>query len=124
MTMVLMGIWLGAGQAAAQSDAMGGVQAAIKAGSSRDLARYFGNKVEVSIDGDNASYSQSQAEMVLRNFFSKNPPAGFGFDHQGGSENGQQYALGKYNHKGGRYSVVVKGKTTGGTFKIDTIEFK
>lgn len=115
---------MGAGQAFAQSDAMGGVAAAIKAGSSRDLARYFGNKVEVSIDGDNASYSQSQAEMVIRNFFSKNPPAGFGFDHQGGSENGQQYALGKYNHKGGRYNVVVKGKKVGNTFKIDTIEFK
>ncbi len=124
LTVVMLGILVGAGQVAAQSDAMNGVQAAIKAGSSRDLARYFGSKVEVSIDGDNASYSQSQAEMVLRNFFSKNPPAGFSFDHQGGSENGQQYALGKYHHKGGRYSVVVKGKKQGNSFVIDTIEFK
>ncbi len=119
-----MGMWMGAGAVAAQSDVMGGIQSALKSGSSKDLARYFNSRVEVSIDGDNASYSQSQAEMVLRNFFSKNPSAGFSFDHEGGSENGQRYAIGKYNHKGGRYSVVVKIKKYGDAYRIDTIEFK
>ncbi|MBA9075864.1 MULTISPECIES: DUF4783 domain-containing protein [Rufibacter] len=124
MAVVLMGILVGAGQVAAQSDIMGGVQSAIKAGSSRDLARYFNSKVEVSINGDNASYSQSQAEMVLRNFFGKNAPVSFSFEHQGGSEDGQKYAIGKYTHKGGRYNVVVRVKRYGDAYKIDTIEFK
>ncbi|MBC3539405.1 DUF4783 domain-containing protein [Rufibacter sediminis] len=124
MTLVLLGMLVGAGQVAAQSDVMGGIQSAIKAGSSRDLARYFNSKVDVNIDGETGSYSQSQAEMVVRNFFSKNAPAGFSFDHQGGSEDGQRYAIGKYNHKGGRYNVVVKVKKYGDSYKIDTIEFK
>ncbi|WP_460893671.1 DUF4783 domain-containing protein [Rufibacter soli] len=124
MTVVLLGMLVGAGQVAAQSDVMGGIQSAIKSGSSRDLARYFNTKVNVIIDGDNGNYSQSQAEMVVRNFFSKNPPADFNFDHQGGSEDGQRYAIGKYAHKGGRYNVVVKVKKYGDAYKIDTIEFK
>ncbi|WP_207433639.1 DUF4783 domain-containing protein [Sabulibacter ruber] len=124
MTLVLLGILVGAGQVTAQSDVMGGIQSAIRSGSSRDLARYFNSKVEVNIDGDNGSYSQSQAEMVVRNFFSKNAPVGFSFDHQGGSEDGQRYAIGKYTHKGGRYNVVVKVKKYGDSYKIDTIEFK
>ena len=124
MTVVLLGMLVGVGQVAAQSDVMGGIQSAIKSGSSRDLARYFNTKVNVIIDGDNGNYSQSQAEMVVRNFFSKNPPADFSFDHQGGSEDGQRYAIGKYSHKGGRYNVVVKVKRYGDAYRIDTIEFK
>ncbi|MGV3541287.1 MAG: DUF4783 domain-containing protein [Rufibacter sp.] len=124
MAAVLLGMMVGTHHVVAQSDIMGGVASAIKSGSSRDLARYFSSKVDVSIDGDNGSYSPSQAEMVLRNFFSKNPPAGFSFDHQGGSEDGQKYAIGKYNHKGGRFNVVVRVKRYGDAYKIDTIEFK
>lgn len=122
--MMLMAIWAGAGHVAAQSDIMGGVKAAIKSGSSRELARYFNTKVDVSIEGDNGSYSQSQAEMVLRNFFSKNAPVSFDFEHQGGSEDGQRYAIGKYTHKSGRYTVLVRVKKYGDSYRIDTIEFK
>ena len=59
MTMVLLGMLVGAGQVAAQSDVMGGIQSAIKSGSSRDLARYFNSNVDVNIEGDNESFSQS-----------------------------------------------------------------
>ncbi|AMM50828.1 hypothetical protein TH61_06040 [Rufibacter sp. DG15C] len=124
MVVVMLGMLVGAGQVAAQSDVVAGVKSAIKSGSSRSLAQYLNTKVQVSIDGDNASYSQSQAEMVLRNFFSKNAPLSFDFEHQGGSEDGQRYAIGKYAHKGGRYTVLVRMKKYGDAYKIDTIEFK
>ncbi len=111
--------------ASAQSgdEALNGVKAAIKAGSAKDVARYFNGSVEVGINGDKASYSQAQAEFVLRDFFSKNPSAGFEYLHQGSSNEGQKYAIGKYTSKTGSYRTFVVVKQLGGSYKIDTIDF-
>jgi hypothetical protein len=110
--------------ASAQGDeALNSVKAAIKAGSAKDVARYFNSSVEVGLNGDKASYSQAQAEFVLRDFFSKNPAAGFEYLHQGSSNEGQKYAIGKYTSKTGSYRVFVVVKQFGGSYKIDTVDF-
>ncbi len=112
-------------KALAQSgdEALNSVKAAIKAGSAKDVARYFNSAVEVGLNGDKASYSQAQAEFVLRDFFSKNPGSGFEFMHQGSSNEGQKYAIGKFTTKAGSYRVFVVVKQFGGSYKIDTIDF-
>jgi hypothetical protein len=112
-------------QAFAQSgdEALNSVKGAIKAGSAKDVARYFNTAVEVGVNGDKASYSQAQAEFVLRDFFSKNPVSGFEYLHQGSSNEGQKYAIGKYTSKTGSYRVFVVVKQFGGSYKIDTIDF-
>lgn len=114
-----------AGQTMAQSgdEALNGVRGAIKAASAKDVARYFNNSVEVGVNGDKASYSQAQAEFVLRDFFSKNPVSSFDYMHQGSSNEGQKYAIGKYVSRTGSYRVFVVVKQFGGNYKIDTIEF-
>ena len=104
-------------------EALNGVKAAIRSGSAKDVARYFNGSVEVGLNGDKASYSQAQAEFVLRDFFSKNPPASFDYLHQGSSNEGQKYAIGKYMSKGVSYRVFVVVKQAGGAYKIDTIDF-
>ena len=114
-----------AGQAMAQSgdEALNSVKGAIKAASAKDVARFFNNSVEVGVNGDKASYSQAQAEFVLRDFFSKNPVSSFDYMHQGSSNEGQKYAIGKYVSKTGSYRVFVVVKQFGGSYKIDTIDF-
>jgi hypothetical protein len=120
--LLLVGL-LGTGTVSAQADVPGEIKTAIRNGSSRDLARFFNNTVEIGLDGDKSSYSKTQAEFVLKNFFSKNSPAGFEFDHQGSSDKGQRYAIGTYNSKGGPYRVFVVVKQVNGTYMIDTIDF-
>jgi hypothetical protein len=114
-----------ASQALAQSgdDALNGVKAAIKAGSAKEVARYFKSSVEIGLNGEKASYSQAQAEFILKDFFAKTPPAGFEYLHQGSSNEGQKYAIGKYTSKGVSYRVFVVVKQAGGAYKIDTIDF-
>lgn len=107
----------------AQAEVPGEIKAAIRSGSSRDLARFFNNTIEIGLDGEKSSYSKTQAEFVLKNFFTKNAPAGFEFDHQGSSDNGQRYAIGTYNSKGGAYRVFVVVKQANGTYLLDTIDF-
>ena len=114
---------LGAATANAQTEVPGEIKSAIQAGSSRDIARYFNNTVEIGFDGAKSTYSKTQAEFVLKNFFNKNPSAGFEFDHQGSSDRGQRYAIGTYNTKNGAYRVFVVVKQANGGYLIDTMDF-
>jgi hypothetical protein len=120
---LLLVLIVGTGSASAQGDVPAEIKTAIRNGSARDLAQYFNNTVEIGLDGDKSSYSKTQAEFVLKNFFTKNAPTGFEFDHQGSSNQGQRYAIGTYNSKAGSYRVFVVVKQANGSYLIDTIDF-
>ncbi|QIX61670.1 DUF4783 domain-containing protein [Hymenobacter sp. BT18] len=123
-TLLLVGLLLAAVVGAqAQGDAFGSVRGAIRSGSSRGVAQSFGSTVELGFDGDKQSYSATQAEFVLKDFFAKNAPTSFEFIHQGSSEGGIQYAIGKYVGKNGTYRVFIKVKPAQGKQLIDTIDF-
>ncbi|GAA4018786.1 hypothetical protein GCM10022408_35790 [Hymenobacter fastidiosus] len=107
----------------AQGEAFAPVRNAIRGGSSRELAQYFGSTVELSFDGDKQSYSATQAEFVMKDFFAKQAPASFDFVHYGGSNEGTPYAVGKYVSKSGAYRMFVKMKSAKGALVVDTIDF-
>ncbi|HLF33211.1 MAG TPA: DUF4783 domain-containing protein [Cyclobacteriaceae bacterium] len=107
----------------AQSIEIGNVRMAIKSGSSKELAKYFGEFVELHFDGDRSSYSKSQAEFVLRDFFKKYPPVDFQYVHQGNSGEGLKYAIGKYVISNGSYRIWLLFKKTSDTYYVDTIDF-
>ena len=112
-----------AAYANAQGDALAAARNAIRSGSSRDLAQFFAPTVELGFDGDKQSYSATQAEFVMKDFFAKNAGTGFDYIHTGASNDGVPYAIGKYAGKSGSFRVFVKMKAVEGTPKIDTIEF-
>ncbi|AIZ62663.1 hypothetical protein PK28_01355 [Hymenobacter sp. DG25B] len=121
---VLVGLWLLTTVGAyAQGEAFGAVKGAVRGGSSHGVAQYFGSAVELGFDGDKQSYSATQAEFVLKDFFAKNAPTSFEFIHQGSSNEGIQYAIGKYVGKSGTYRVFIKMKPAQGKLLIDTIDF-
>ena len=45
---------------------------AIKAGDASQVSKYFDNTVEITLPGKSNSYSKSQAELVLHDFFASN----------------------------------------------------
>ena len=99
------------------------IAAALRNGSSRELAQYLAPAVEVSFDGDSKSYNATQAELVVRDFFAKSPPSGFEFVHQGSSREGIQYAMGRYTTRGVIYRVYIKLQPGKATPTIDTLDF-
>ena len=99
------------------------VRMSIKSGSSKELAKYFGDIVELHFDGDRSSYSKSQAEFVIRDFFKKYPPVDFQYVHQGNSGEGLKYAIGKYVISNGSYRIWLLFKKTNGGYYVDTIDF-
>ena len=107
-----------------QSDVMNNVRAAIKAGSSKELSKYFNETVELNFDGEKSSYSKTQAEFVLKDFFKKYPPIDFQYIHQGASRgNFLKYAIGKYTFENGSFRVLILFKNTDNRYFADSIDF-
>ncbi|REJ82303.1 MAG: DUF4783 domain-containing protein [Bacteroidetes bacterium] len=67
---------------------------AVKGGNSQQIASYFGKTVDLTILDQEDVYSRQQAEQILKDFFSKNPPKSFQVVHKGSSKDGKHYAIG------------------------------
>ena len=65
----------------------------IRAGNAARLSSYFNSSVQLVILEKGNVYSRSQAAMIMKDFFKKNPPKGFTIIHQGGKANAH-YGIG------------------------------
>ncbi|MBK6265671.1 DUF4783 domain-containing protein [Marivirga sp. S37H4] len=108
---------------AQQSTLFSNVRSALKAGSSKELAKYFHETVELNINGESDNYSNAHAEIYLKDFFKKYEPVDFEYAHQGSSSEGLQYAIGNYSYSGGNFRVLIRTKKFSGTDKIYIIDF-
>ena len=107
----------------AQSEVINSVRSAIKTGSSKELSKYLGDMVSLEIEGVQSNYSKTQAEYVLRDFFKKYRPVDFQYVHQGASEGGLKYAIGRYSYDGGSFRVVLRSKNISGAYKVSSLDF-
>lgn len=108
----------------AQADIINDVKEAIKLGSSKEIVRYLNTNIDITIDGNMDSYSRTQAEFVLKDFFKKNPPSSFVIVHQGASKGGSPYATGQYASTNENvYLVWVRIKKINNKFLIHEMSF-
>ena len=113
--------------AKAQNEAFAGAKVALKSGNAKELARHFNENIELIIEPENVEMdkvSQTQAELILRTFFQKNPAQDFVYVHQGASPEGSQYSTGTYQSTGKQYLVYIVVKKFGGKHLIDRIDFR
>jgi hypothetical protein len=102
------------------------VSTAIRNGDAKQLASYFENSIDLTVLDQENVYSKAQAEFVIKDFFSKNPPKTFTILHKGSSPEGTQYAIGTLVTTSGkslRVSFYVKmtgGKPTIQELRIET----
>lgn len=96
---------------------------AIQTGNSKELAKYFDASVEIIIGEKEETYSKAQAEMVLKDFFTKNKPASFKLIHNGSSQ-GSQYGIGTLITDKGSYRTYILLKQKGETLFIQEIRFE
>ena len=91
-----------------------GIAKALSEGNSRELARHFNNNIELVVLNNEDVYSKSQAELILRDFFSANPPVKFELLHRGGKES-SRYAIGNLETKNGDFRIYFLLKLREGT---------
>jgi hypothetical protein len=98
---------------------------AIRQGNAREVAKYFGQNVDLTLPGSEGTFSKSQAEVILRNFFSRNTPSGLTIPHQGTSRDGSIYVIGTLQTRGGQsYRTYFLLKKVSDNFQLHQIQFE
>ncbi|MEO6488967.1 MAG: DUF4783 domain-containing protein [Ferruginibacter sp.] len=99
------------------------IVSALKTGSAAEIAKYFDNTVEITLPDKSNSYSKSQAEVVLRDFFSNNPVKSFEIMHKGENA-GSQYCIGTLVTKNASFRTTVFMKQKGDKHTLQEIRFE
>ena len=99
------------------------VVAAMKAGNSVLLAKYFDNVVDISMPDKSNSYSKSQAEMVIKDFFTSNPVKSFEIIHKGENA-GSQFCIGTLQTKNGTFRTTIFMKKKGDIQVLQEFRFE
>jgi len=99
------------------------IVAALKEGNSATIAKYFDNTVEITLPDKSNSYSKSQAEVILRDFFSNNPVKSFTILHKG-ENGGSEYCIGTLVTKNASYRTTVFMKQKGDRQTLQEIRFE
>jgi antitoxin component YwqK of YwqJK toxin-antitoxin module len=96
---------------------------AIKSGNSAEVSKYFDNTVEISLPEKSNSYSKSQAELVLHDFFATNKVKDFEVLHK--SDNpGSQYCIGNLQTNNGTFRTTIFMKQKGDKELVQELRFE
>ncbi len=91
---------------------------AIRSSDSRQIAAFFGSTIDLTLINQEEIYSKAQAELILRDFFSKNGVKSFTLVHKGASQEGTLYGIGTLTTSKAKtyrlsfYMKSAKGKNT------------
>ena len=99
------------------------VVASLKSGNAGQMARYFDNTVEITLPEKSNSYSKSQAEVILRDFFNNNAIKNFQILHKGDT-GGAQYCIGKLITRTQEYRTTIFMKQKGDKQVLQEIRFE
>ncbi len=83
------------------------VALAIESGNAKEVAKFFGKKVELTMNEEQDVYSRTKAEIQLKNFFTQNDPKSFSIIHNGSSSGGDKYAIGNLKTNNGTFRTYV-----------------
>lgn len=96
---------------------------AIKSGDAAQVSLYFDKTVEITIPDKSNSYSKSQAELVLRDFFAANTVKDFEILHKSGNS-GSQYCIGNLKTSNGIFRTTIFMKQKGDKELIQELRFE
>lgn len=81
-----------------------GVVTAFKKGSSQELSKYMGDKVNIVLQGRSANVDKQKATAMMHEFFTENKVGGFTVNHQGKRDE-SSFVIGTLITNKGKYRV-------------------
>ena len=104
----------------AATQSMDSISKALSKGDVETLASYFDSSLEI----DDDFYDKSEAKVVVKKFFTKNPPRSFSLIHQGTSKGeDSKYFIGNLNAGNSTFRVYVYMKIDGKKPLIQELRF-
>lgn len=110
-------------QAQTPQDVLRNIENAIKSKDALVLSNYFNKDLEITLLEYEKVCSKNQAQLVIKDFFAKNPLTKFNMIHVGGSGDAW-YGMGVYESSGNQYDTNVFIKKYGNVYLIDRIRFE
>ncbi len=99
------------------------VVTAIKAGNASELARYFDERVDISLPDKSDTYSKTQAEMIMKDFFNNKGVVGFELKHKG-EQGGAQFCVGELKTRQGNFRTHLFMRQRGDRQLLQEIRFQ
>ncbi|HCK23008.1 MAG TPA: hypothetical protein DHW15_12865 [Bacteroidetes bacterium] len=97
----------------------------ISTGNAKGLSAHFDNLVELHLDDQEGTFSRTQAEQIMKDFFRQYPPRTFSFLQDGISEGANmQYAIGTYVSGSRKFRTYVYLKKRNGQMLIQELSFQ
>lgn len=89
------------------------ISQSIRIGDTKSLCAFLADDVSMKIIDKEDIYSRVQAEMIIKDFFSKNTPKTYTPKHNGTSRSGAQYTIGRLETSNGAYRTSYFTKKIG-----------
>jgi len=96
----------------------------IKNGDAKGLATYFNSTLDLEVEDTDGSFSKTQAEIILRDFFKKNKAISFSVNHKGSSNEGSHYMIGSYKTNTADFRVYILLKKNDQKLMIYQVQFE
>jgi hypothetical protein len=100
------------------NDVSDDIASAIRAGNAAAISKYFATSIDLKVLNQENIYSKAQAELILKDFFSKHTLKNFNIAHKSALKNDSQFAIGTLETTSGKFRVNFVMKTTGVTSTI------
>jgi hypothetical protein len=112
------------GAAAFQGDIVDTLPALFKSANSKEISKNFSSSVELKINEEEDVYPKAQAEQIIREFFTKNPPLTSALVHLINTNPNYRFGVFALNTKNGKFRVAVTLKKTASTFFITELRIE
>jgi len=99
------------------------VVTAMRNGNASQLSKYFDTRVDITVPGKSDNYSKSQAELILKDFFSSNEVKNFQVKHKG-KQNGSEFCIGILQTRNGDYRTKFFMKKKGEMQVVQELGFE
>ncbi len=109
----------------AQSEFVDDVTLAFKSADQRLLSKYFANKIEITLLDQSNVFSKSQAELVMKDFFSKFDPIDFQILYKNNpSSDAARFAIGQLETRSGRFRIYFILKNSDNNVYLQEMRFE
>ena len=102
---------------------MDDVVIALKSGNASQLSRYFDTRIDLSLPDKSDNYSRTQAEMIIKEFFSSTGVRNFELKHKS-EKTGSNYCVGTLQTKIGNFRTTLFMKQKGDRHYLQDLSFQ
>ncbi|HLY70269.1 MAG TPA: DUF4783 domain-containing protein [Puia sp.] len=99
------------------------VATAIRSGNISRLSGYLDNRVDITLPDKSDTYSKSQAEMIISDFFSNNEVQNFKVKHRG-ENSGTEFCIGILQTRNGNFQTTFFMKQKGDRQLLQELRFQ